>query len=112
MTKLTMFQNMHLPTIQYFLSDVRATGKTEILAWAYLLEAIEHPGKTYYPIDFPHEHIQNKNLLLKRIVMLAQELNLPIKFHKIDISFHIDHVNPYLNEEIHKQFIETMKKTR
>ena len=99
MIKLLPTQAIHYPTIKYFLDESRANGKTFLLAFTYLMCAIEHPGKSYEPIDFPHNHFQSRKFLMDNIINLAKELGINITVRKADMSFSCEHVNIYLDKD-------------
>ncbi len=100
---LTSIQAMHYPTIKYYLDDARAQGKTDLLAYTYLVNALEHPGRDYYPIDFPNKDIKNNEMILRRIIQMAKNLNIQIEISKINLSFKAIFPNPYIPEEIVKR---------
>ena len=98
MIKLTPIQALHYPTIKFMLDDHRAYGKTELLAYAYIMTALDHPRMKYSPIDFPHNDVRSKRHLLELIVTRAREINLNIQVSKVDMTFWIEgHPNPYLS---------------
>ena len=43
--KLTKLQEHHLESIQWLISDQRATGKTFLLAWAFIQKALHNRDK-------------------------------------------------------------------
>jgi len=59
---LTPMQMKHLPTIEWLISDdieVRAVGKTTLILYAIILEAIKHPTRNiniidHYPMTAAH----------------------------------------------------------
>jgi len=60
--KLTEFQKKHFPTIKWLVDDTRQTGKSYLLALAFVEKALEFRGVwvyvfDHYPIQQGREHL-------------------------------------------------------
>lgn len=100
--KLTRLQLEHYPTVKFLISSPLAVGKSTLLAYAYLMEAIEHQGRAYKPIDFPNDDFRSQKLMLQRIQELAKSLDVGIKIKMNDMTFTVIKSNPFLSDEMNQ----------
>jgi len=104
--KLTNLQAQHYPTIKFFLEETCGLGKTELIAYAYLMTAIEHPGRKYHPIDFPNDHFRSQQAIIEVIYRQGREMGIDIHISKSDMTFWVEHSNPYLSREVIERIIQ------
>ena len=98
--KLTKLQSEHYPAVQYLISGARATGKSTLIAYAYLMEAINNQGRSYKPVDFPNNNFQSEKFLMDKIILLAKEFDIKIKVSKLNMTFKVVSINPFLSPVI------------
>jgi len=101
-TKYTLLphQEEFLPAIEWLISDHnRGSGKTFLLAWAYVDKAIKQWGNPVYVVD--HYPARSQEFLMREIEKLLINANLEYTMRKRDNCFVVRHpiVSPYIEEK-------------
>lgn len=107
MYKLSQLQELALPAVKWLIDDsqeAKGSGRTELLAYAYLMQAIES-GKKVFPNDVSYwantaDTMRARQNILRRIVELADQFSreypdkpgLKITVYNIDSAFKIEKV--------------------
>ena len=61
--KLTDYQRKHLKTVQWLVSNERVTGRTFVLAWAFVEKAMKNKGELVRVFDHEPWRAATENLI-------------------------------------------------
>lgn len=98
--ELNKDQKKYLPAIQWLISDRRATGKTYLLAVAFIMKAIENPGRQIQIFD--HIPRIRLNYLLDTIQMIVGSDNPDFTISSVTQSVKFSDIFNYAKKEKNK----------
>ena len=91
--KLTKLQEHHLESIQWLISDQRATGKTFLLAWAFIQEALHNQRRRIRVFDHFLTKVSTERLIYQIRAITSSE------YPKCRFAFYSNEIM-YLGEEL------------
>jgi hypothetical protein len=85
MITLTEEQKKHYESIKWLISGPLATGRTTLLAWAFIEHAIDHPEEKIRIFDHYHNFMTDRYMM--HAIQIYTQQSKDFKFIMLDYSF-------------------------